>query len=192
MWAMGATGCAHQHRSRHAQVPEVDAEGLPTIWGGTIMKRVFSVVLAALAIALGLPATAMAQSGHFVGTPTCTDQGLTVECKGKVAGLGGTTFEITVDAVGIASVECTNPGGNVAPGQDTTVNTSGTTGEQSTPRNGQYRFTGSTEDPGPLPSTPTCPNDKWTADIVDVEFTTATITLLEDGVVADTITVSVA
>ena len=89
--------------------------------------------------------------------PTCTDEGTTVECTGKVAGLGGTTFEITVDAAGIATVECTNPGGNVAPGQDTEVRTSGTTGEQSTPRNGQFRFTGSTLDPEPLPPTPPVP-----------------------------------
>ena len=155
------------------------------------MKRAISVVIATLAIALGLPAVAMAQSGHFVGTPTCTDEGTTVECQGKVAGLGGTTFEITVDAVGIATVTCTNPGGNVAPGQNTTVNTSGTTGELETPRNGQYRFTGSTDDPGPLPSTPTCPNNKWTPDVVDVDFTNATITLLEGGVVSDMITVPV-
>ena len=110
------------------------------------MKRFLLVVITALTISLGLPAAAWAQSGHFVGTPVCTDEGTTVECRGKVAGLGGTTFEITVDAVGIASVECTNPGGNVAPGQDTTIETSGTTGEQSTPRNGQFRFTGSTDD----------------------------------------------
>jgi hypothetical protein len=37
----------------------------------------------------------------------------TFECTGKVAGLGGTTFEITIVAPGIASVECTNPGGNL-------------------------------------------------------------------------------
>ena len=155
------------------------------------MKRILVVVITALVVALGLPGAASAQSGHFIGTPTCTDEGTTVECRGKVAGLGGTTFEITVDAVGIASVECTNPGGNVAPGQDTAVQTSGTTGEQSTPRNGQFRFTGSTQDPEPLPPTPTCPNNQWTPNIVDVEFSTATLTLLEDGDVSDTITVPV-
>lgn len=155
------------------------------------MKRILLVAITALVVALGLPGAAWAQNGHFVGTPTCTDEGTTVECRGKVAGLGGTTFEITVDAVGIATVECTNPGGNVAPGQDTTVETSGTTGEQRTPRNGQFRFTGSTLDPEPLPPTPTCPNRQWTPNIVDVEFTDATITLLEDGVVSDTITVPV-
>ena len=154
------------------------------------MKRylVFAVVAAAV---LALPSVASAQSGHFVQTQTCTDEGTTVECSGKVAGLGGTTFEITVEADGIASVECTNPGGNVAPGQDTAVTVAGTTEPLPTPRNGQFRYTLATDDPEPLPPTPTCPNAQWTPDIVDVTFTTATITLLEDGVVSDMVTVSV-
>jgi len=155
------------------------------------MKRILLVIFTACTLALGLPTAALAVSGHFVGTPICTDQGTTVQCVGKVAGLGGTTFEITTDAVGIASVECTNPGGNVAPGQDTEVTTSGTTGELPTPRNGQFRFTSSTLDPEPLPATPTCPNNQWTPNIIDVEFTTATVTLLEDGVVSDVVTVDV-
>lgn len=156
------------------------------------MKRILFAAVLAPVISFGLPAgAAWAVSGHFVGSPTCTDQGMTVQCQGKVAGLGGTTFEITVDAVGIASVECTNPGGNVAPGQDTAVQTSGTTGEQPTPRNGNFLFTGSTLDPAPLPATPTCPNEQWTPAIVDVTFADATVTLLEDGVVADVVTVTV-
>jgi hypothetical protein len=154
------------------------------------MKRylLFAVVAAAV---LALPGVASAQSGHFVQTQTCTDEGTTVECSGKVAGLGGTTFEITVEADGIASVECTNPGGNVAPGQDTAVTVAGTTEPLPTPRNGQFRYTLATDDPEPLPPTPTCPNAQWTPDIVDVTFTTATITLLEDGVISDVVTVPV-
>jgi hypothetical protein len=151
------------------------------------------LALGAVAVAmLAFPGVASAQSGHFIGEPVCTDEGTTVSCDGKVAGLGGTTFEITVDAVGVASVECTNPGGNVAPGQDTAVNTEGTTGEQTTPRNGQFRFTNlATDDPEPLPATPTCPNNQWTPDIVDVAFTEATLTLLENGMESDSITVPV-
>ena len=114
-----------------------------------------------------------------------------MQCSGKVAGLGGTTFEIMISAEGIASVECTNPGGNVAPGQDTAVTVVGTTEPQPTPRNGQAQFPVTTDDPEPLPPTPTCPNEQWTPNIVDVTFTEATLTLLEDGVVSDTVTVAV-
>ena len=150
----------------------------------------------ALAAAVALTASAdvaFAQSGHFHrqdgGRAQTTER--TVECTGKVAGLGGTTFEITVEATGIASVECTNPGGNVAPGQDTAVNVEGTTEPLPTPRNGQFLFTLETDDPEPPPPTPTCPNGQWTANVVDVTFTTATLTLEEDGVESDTITVPV-
>jgi hypothetical protein len=157
------------------------------------MKRSIARLLIATVAALSLLTTfggaAFAQAGHFVGTPTCTDQGTTAECTGKVAGLGGTTFEITVTASGTASVECTNPAGNVAPGQSFTLTAAGTSGPQPTPRNGQFRFTVETETPtAPAGS---CPNPQWTATVVDVEFGNATITLTEDGVTSDTITVPV-
>jgi hypothetical protein len=159
------------------------------------MKRLI-IALAAVIALFGLTAApAYAQSGHFIengaGAPECTDEGTTVECTGKVAGLGGTTFEITIAAPGIASVECTNPGGNVAPGQDTAVTVAGTTGPQPTPRNGAFVFTIETDDPEPLPPTPTCPNNQWTPEIVDVTFTTATLTLFEDGVQTDQVIVPV-
>jgi hypothetical protein len=157
------------------------------------MKRSIARLLIASVAAVSLLTTfggaAFAQSGHFVGTPVCTDEGTTAECTGKVAGLGGTTFEITVTAPGTASVECTNPGGNVAPGQSFTTNVAGSSGPQPTPRNGQFRFNVDTVTPTAPPGS--CPNPQWTAEVVDVEFGDATITLTEDGVVSDTITVPV-
>jgi hypothetical protein len=153
------------------------------------MKRYLLPLVAAVAALVLFAGTALAQSGHFVGTPTCTDEGTTVECRGKVAGLGGTTFEITVEAPGTASVECTNPGGNVAPGQSFTTTVAGTSGPLATPRNGQFRFTVESDTPSAPPGS--CPNPMWTATVVDVEFGDATITLTEDGVVSDTITVPV-
>jgi hypothetical protein len=158
------------------------------------MKRFF--LLSAVAVAaLAFPAAASAQSGHFLtgggNAPTCSDIGLQVQCSGKVAGLGGTTFEITVEADGIATVECVNPAGHRAPGQDTAVTVSGTTDALPTPRNGQFRFTVTTDSPAPLPATPTCPNVQWTPVIVDVAFTTATLSLFEDGALSDRVVVPV-
>lgn len=153
------------------------------------MKRYVVFLCASAVAALTFATVAFAQSGHFVGTPTCTDTGTTVQCSGKVAGLGGTTFEIRVSAQGTASVTCTNPAGNVAPGQSFTTTSTGSGGPQPTPRNGAALFSVSTTTPtAPAGS---CPNPKWTATVTDVQFTTATITLLEDNVVSDTITVPV-
>jgi hypothetical protein len=153
------------------------------------MKRYLLLLCAGAVVALTFAAVALAQSGHFVGTPTCTDEGTTVECRGKVAGLGGTTFTITVSAPGTASVECTNPGGQVAPGQSFDTTVAGTSGPFATPRNGQARFTVESDTPSAPPGS--CPNPMWTAEVVDVEFGDATITLFEDSTVSDTITVPV-
>jgi hypothetical protein len=143
-----------------------------------------------IAVILGSVALA-AQSGHFLDrTVSCRDIGTQVECTAKVAGLGGTTFQIDVSATGTATVTCTNPGGNVAPGQNTSIDATGSSGPQPTPRNGSATV-GVTTDAPVVPNTPTCPNASWTATVTDVSFTTATLTLSEDSNVSDTITVPV-
>jgi hypothetical protein len=158
------------------------------------MRRV-GIVLAAVALFMTTALAAVGQSGHFLtgggNAPRCVDIGTQVRCTGKVAGLGGTTFEIEVEANGVAEVVCINPAGHRAPGQDTNVTVEGSTDPLPTPRNGQFRFSVTTDDPSPLPPTPTCPNAQWTAQIVDVAFTTATLSLFENGTLSDSITVPV-
>jgi hypothetical protein len=154
------------------------------------MKR-YLIALGAVAVAaVTFAAVAFAQSGHFVGTPTCSDIGTQVQCTGKVAGLGGTTFTITVSAQGTASVTCTNPAGNVAPGQSFSTGVAGSSGPFATPRNGSARFTVTSN--APTAPAGSCPNPKWTATVNDVVFTSdATVTLFEDSTVSDTITVPI-
>jgi hypothetical protein len=151
--------------------------------------RTIVVATAALVVMLATAAVAHAQSGHFVGTPTCTDEGTFLECTGKVAGLGGTTFRIDVTASGTADVTCTNPGGQVAPGQSFNFEGAGSTGDQLTPRNGSFRFNVDTVAPTAPPGS--CPNPMWTGTVTDVQFGDATLTLFEDSTVSDTITVPV-
>ena len=153
------------------------------------MRKSWLIGLAAALVGLfAFPAIASAQSGHFVtggnNAPTCTDIGTQLSCSGKVAGLGGTEFEITLEATGTASVDCRNPGGNVAPGQRTSVTAAGTSGPLATPRNGRYEFTVTTATPT-VPNVPTCPNPQWTAEVTDVEFDSATLRLFEDDVLSD-------
>ena len=153
------------------------------------MRRLLAVGAVTAAALLAFPALASAQSGHFVGTQTCSDIGTQVSCSGKVAGLGGTTFTITVTAQGTASVTCTNPAGNVAPGQSFSFTAAGSSGPFSTPRNGQSAYT--VRSNAPTAPAGSCPNPKWTATVTDVAFTTATVTLFEDGTQSDTVTVPV-
>jgi hypothetical protein len=155
------------------------------------MKRHVVVTVVTMICLVGV---ALAQSGHFIsngaGAPVCTDIGTQVACGGKVAGLGGVTFEIRVEAPGVASIECENPGGNIAPGQDTQLTAAGSSGPLPTPRNGQYVF-GVMTDPPVAPNFPTCPNPQWLAHVVDVVFGDATLSLFEDGVLVDQVTVPV-
>lgn len=158
-----------------------------------MQRRILSILLgiafAAVVVLTASVDLAHAQSGHFVGTPTCEDQGTTLQCSGRVAGLGGTTFTITASAPGTASVTCTNPGGNVAPGQSFSTTVTGTSGPFPTPRNGQSAFTVNSTTPSAPPGS--CPNPQWTGTVTDVVFGDATITLTEDSTVSDTITVPV-
>lgn len=150
-------------------------------------KTILAVGALVFTVVLGAGA-ALAQSGHFLGDVTCTDQGTTLQCCGKVAGLGGTTFEITLSSEGAtASVVCTNPGGNVAPGQNTTITATGSSGPQSTPRNGQFRYCVTTVAPT-VSGAQACPNASWTATVTGVTFTEADLTLSEDGNTSDTTT----
>ena len=133
-------------------------------------------VLALMALALAA-VPAIAANPHFIGTPTGTDIGTQLRVSGKVAGLGSDPVNVVVNATGTATVQCENPAGNIAPGQDTTVNASGQSGPI-TPRNGQITFTTLTLTPT-VPDVPTCPNAKWDAQVTDVTFTSATVSVFD-------------
>ena len=157
------------------------------------MRQSIFVIAFAVTIILAAAGAATAQSGHFVGDVTCEDAGTTLQCDGRVAGLGGTTFEIRVSAPNAtADVVCTNPAGNISPGQSFSFNAAGTSGVLATPRNGSFRFNnvGTTT---PSPGAGACPNPKWTATVTDVHFSgqIATVNLLENNVVVDSVQVPV-
>lgn len=126
----------------------------------------------------------LAASPHFVGAPTITDLGAVLRATGKIAGLGAGDVTIVLDAVGVASVQCRNPGGNVAPGQDTTVAAGGSVTLPSA-KNGNVTFSVTTQEPV---VTDACPNAQWTAEVQDVTFSSGTLTVLQGGVVVLTTT----
>ena len=141
------------------------------------LQGVLAVVVFGM-VALLLMATTATAAVNFRRGPTFTDLGTTLRATGDVSGLGQTTLDVFLDGEGIATVECRNPAGNVAPGQATAVDVSGSqTGIQ--PKNGRATFNVTTIAPTVGPEA--CPNPQWTARVTDVDFTSATLTLQQGG-----------
>jgi hypothetical protein len=136
------------------------------------MKRFFKSIAIA-AITMFSVATASAQNAHEMAPTTATDLGTTLKVCYDIAGLGNvSTTQLTVNYTATITTECTNNGGNVAPGQTkvqkgsqtftVAVNNGRATGCVTTENN----FT-----PGK------CPNGNWTGTITDVTFTSASVTV---------------
>jgi hypothetical protein len=140
----------------------------------------FMSLVALIVLTLFSVNTAFAVSPHFVGGgPTFTDEGTTLNAVGSVAGLGNEDLTVVLDATGIASVECVNPGGNRAPGQDTSVDVSGEVTDIEV-KNGRAFFNVSTNEPV-VTGAEACPNPQWTAVVTDVAFSDATLTFFQGG-----------
>jgi hypothetical protein len=112
-----------------------------------------------------------AQNIHYVDGPTITDNGTTLMVCGKIAGLGNNKgVNITITTTATVSTECTNPGGNVAPGQSRTENLTYTKKFWSD-KNGNISFCLSTLEL----AAGMCPNGKWTGRVTDVSFVNTTV-----------------
>ena len=145
------------------------------------MKKKILSLLSILLVATLL--TSPVSAGGAVGLKSVTLRPGSLIATGVFTGLGGYTEGVNVilAANGIAVVTCTNQGGNQAPGQNPNVSASGdqSVGPQDITKKGTAPMD-VTAKPGPITGTEGgCPNDNWNAQIVDVLWTNATISVYD-------------
>jgi hypothetical protein len=138
------------------------------------MRRIGIIAVLSLLVTALAAVPALAQNPHF-GTgaraAVFTDLGTQLQVTGTIVGLGQEPLNITVVADAVAEVECENPGGNIAPGQDQTLTVTAESGPVQPDRQGRYVI-----EPGTLVTdVPTvgpeaCPNPQWTPRVTDVTF----------------------
>ncbi len=146
------------------------------------MKNKYTIIAIATLIA---GATALyAANVHLNSAPAVTDNGNTLTVCATLVGLGNQDIHVTLIVTGEATATCVNPGGNVSPGINKVPiqSTVTTTLKASSIKNGTASFCITTGDPGTVSSRAAgCPNNNWLAKVTDVEFTSATITVIQGG-----------
>ena len=157
----------------------------PPMLLNAIRKSRFTSLLGLLAL-MSMASEALAANVHFKRTPLFTDAGQSLKATISLTGLGNQDVTITLQVSGSATYELVSPGGNVAPGQNKipVVASTSVTIPSTQIKNGNVTVTLTTPAPvAPSAKEVGAPNNNWTARITDVSFSTATITVVQGGIV---------
>lgn len=144
-------------------------------------KKYYAPLLGALAFGTAI---VFAANVHLIDDPAIEDNGNTLTVCYKLAGLGNQDITVTLTTTGEATAQCVSPGGNLAPGQNKVPVTStvSQTIRASSIKNGSVSICQTTKNPGIVSSRAAgCPNNNWLAKVIDIEFTSATITVVQGG-----------
>ncbi len=158
-----------------------------------MLKRFLFVSASALFVLMLGAQSAFAVSPHLKGNHpiSFTDNGLTLTATVSYAGLGNFDTVQTLDATANPTATCTNPAGaNQPPGQNPApVDVTGSTAVPASDiKNGNVTIMTTTNPPvTPIVGAPDCPNTRWSEVITDMAFTSATITLSQNGAVVLTV-----
>ena len=144
-----------------------------------MLRKIAIIAVLSAVVVLAVAAIASAAARFHAG-PTCTDNGTMLTCTGNVSGLGMGDLTVNISSPATATTTCTNPAGNVAPGQTFTFAASGTQ-VVTVDKNGRATFNLTTT--APTAPAGSCPNPKWTATVTDVTFGTVTLTGTQGGVI---------
>jgi hypothetical protein len=153
------------------------------------MMRKFLWLSAVVVVGVGLVAApALGVSVHWLPrSPVSTDQGLTLNVSGTIAGLGNFDTSVKLTATGNPAARCTNPAGqSKVPGQNPqTVSLSGAQQIKASDINGNQQINVTTQ----APTSPVfgdadfgCTNKSWSEPITDVAFLTATLAIAQNQV----------
>jgi hypothetical protein len=152
------------------------------------LARLLVATVAALSLLTTFRGTAFAQAGQFVGEPTCRDIGTRSSAPARSPALAARPSRSWCRHR-YRDRRVHQPGRQRCAGAELLYY-----GHRD-----QWTLPDAQEWPGPVHrevehahgSTGSCPNPMWTATVTDVTFGPATLTLLEDSNVSDTITVPV-
>jgi hypothetical protein len=167
------------------------------IWGVLALMALAIAAVPALAAKPGTGSTS--GNPHYVGAaPTINISGntATVSSGAKVAGIGSepVTFLLTVS--GFVTTQCTNPAGNVAPGQNSSFTVSGEPVVVTPDQTGTLTVPEGISASGPAVGDPVsnrdagCPNRQWSGSVTSSTITSATLTVSQGGSVIPALTVT--